>query len=100
MNEDVETEWINITNIIKQTGYESLGTKKKWLRRKGLRNWNDNIEKIVNDKREAYKKFLNSRKEVDKIEYKLKRAITKREVCKYHRKNWEKFVSFLENDIT
>ena len=45
ISEDVESEWINITNIIKQTTFENLGTKKKWLRKKGLRNWDDNIEK-------------------------------------------------------
>ena len=70
------------------------------LRKKGLRNWDDNIEKNIKDKREAYKKFLSSRKDVDKIEYNLKRAIAKWEVRKYHQKNWEKFVSFLENNIT
>jgi hypothetical protein len=45
--------------------------------KKGLRGWDDNIEKIINYKLEAYKKSLNSRKDVDKIKYNLKRAIAK-----------------------
>jgi hypothetical protein len=29
---------------------------------KGIRHWNDHIEKVINDKREAFKKFLSTQK--------------------------------------
>jgi hypothetical protein len=44
--------------------------------------------------------FLCTRKEEDKIDYHRKRALAKREIHKYHRKNWEEFVSHLETYIT
>lgn len=100
VSEDVEEEWQNISDLLKRAASQSLGTKRKWHRKKGLRNWDDNIKQIIENKREAYKQYICTKKEEDKINYHLKRAIAKREVRKYHRQNWDNFVSFLENDIT
>jgi hypothetical protein len=36
----------------------------------------------------------------DEIEYKRKRAISKREVRKKHREKWNEFVLHLERDVT
>lgn len=82
---------------MKQAAKESLGTKRKWSRKKGLGTWDDDIAKVISDKREAYKKYLSTKAEEDKIEYHRKRAIAKREVRKNHRHNWEEFVAYLEN---
>ena len=76
----VEEEWKNISDILKQVALESLGTKRKWQRKRGLQKWDDNIKNIIEDKRESYKKYLSTGKVEDKIEYHLKRAIAKREV--------------------
>jgi hypothetical protein len=100
MGTNAEEEWISLMKLLKQVANESLGTKRKWHRKTGLRNWDENIKQIITDTREAYKKFLCTRKEEDKIDYHRKRAIAKREVRKYHMKNREEFVSYLENDIT
>jgi hypothetical protein len=86
--------------MLNQAANGSLGTKRKWHRKTWLRNWDENIKQIITDKWETYNKFLCTRKEEDKIDYHRKRAIAKWEVHKYRRKNWEEFVSYLENDIT
>ncbi|KAJ4440326.1 hypothetical protein ANN_08465 [Periplaneta americana] len=96
---NVEDEWNALQNILKQATKKSLGTKRKWSRKKGLRTWDDNIAKVISDKREAYKKYLSTKEIEYKIEYHRKRAIAKREVRKIHRHNWEEFVAYLENDL-
>ncbi|KAJ4434009.1 hypothetical protein ANN_16328 [Periplaneta americana] len=57
-----------------------FGTKKAWLRKKGLRQWDDDISKIIADKRQAFNKYISIKKEEDQIDYRKKRAIAKREV--------------------
>jgi hypothetical protein len=86
MGTNAEEEWISLMKLLKQVTNESLGIKRKWHRKTGLRNWDENIKQIITATREAYKKFLCTRKEEDKIDYHRKRAIAKREVRKYHRK--------------
>jgi hypothetical protein len=34
--------------------------KKKWCQKKGLRKWDENLDQIINDKREAFKKYLST----------------------------------------
>ena len=46
--------------------------------RRDLRRWDEDIQKI-NDKREAYHKYLSTKTEEDKIMYHKKRAIAKKE---------------------
>jgi hypothetical protein len=48
--------------------------------------WDENMAKAVNGKWEAYKKYLSTNGEEDKIHYHRKRAIAKREICKKKRK--------------
>lgn len=78
--------------IITTAAKESLGTKKKWNRKRGLRKWDDNVAKIITDKREALKKFQSTGTLVDEMEYRKKRALAKREVRKNHRKYRNDFV--------
>ncbi|KAJ4440477.1 hypothetical protein ANN_08618 [Periplaneta americana] len=58
---NVEDEWLNMKQILTQAAKESLGQKKAWLRKKGLRQWDDDISKIIADKRQAYNKSLPSK---------------------------------------
>jgi hypothetical protein len=32
--------------------------KKKWCQKKGLRKWDENLDQIINGKREAFNKYL------------------------------------------
>jgi hypothetical protein len=74
--------------------------KRKWNRKKGVRLWDEHIGKIINDKREAFRRFLSTNKLEDKIDYHRKRATAKHEVRKKHRETWETFVLQLKNDLT
>jgi hypothetical protein len=96
----IEEEWENIQKILRQAAKEILGMKKKWYRKKGLRKWDENLDHIINDKREAIKKYLSTGTLEDQIEYKRCRAIVKKTVHKNKRETWNNFVSKLENDVT
>jgi hypothetical protein len=67
---------------VKAVSLESLGLKKKWNRRKGTSLWDEYVVKVVNDKREAFRRFLSTNKLEDKIEYHRKMAVAKHEVHK------------------
>jgi hypothetical protein len=77
-----EEEWENIQKILRQAAKESLGMKQKWCRKKGLRKWDENLDHITNDKREAFKKYLSTGTLEDQIEYKRCRAIAKKTYAK------------------
>jgi hypothetical protein len=91
----IEEEWENM-----QAAKESLGMKKKWCRKKGLRKWDENVHQIINNKRETFKKSLSTGTLENQIEYKRCRAIAKKTLCKNKRETWNNFVSKLENVIT
>jgi len=77
---------------------ESLGTIKRRNRRKYLKTWDDEIKQLIETNKKSYKKWLNSKKLVDKLEYKRKTALAKREVRSRQRISWDKFVTNLEHD--
>ena len=52
---DIEKEWTNLQNIIKPAANESLGTVKRWNRRKYLKIWDDQIKQLIETKKKAYK---------------------------------------------
>jgi hypothetical protein len=96
----IEEEWENIQKILRQAANETFGMKKKWCRKKGLRKWDENLDQIINDKREASKKHLSTGTLEDQTEYTQCTAIAKKTVCKNKRETWNDFVSKLENYIT
>jgi hypothetical protein len=99
-SEDTEVEWENLKKILKQAVKESIRMKNKWCQKKGLRKWDEHLAKVINDKREAYKKSLSSGSIDDESEYKRCRAVAKREVQKNKREMWNTFVSRLENNVS
>jgi len=54
---------------------------------------------LIEDKKKAYLRYLTTRSETDKIEYKRLVAIVKRGTRKIKRQCWETFVSRIENDL-
>jgi hypothetical protein len=42
--------------------------KKKWCRKKGLRKLDENLDRIINDEREAFKTRVSTRTLEDQIE--------------------------------
>jgi hypothetical protein len=59
ISERTEEEKVNLKHILQPGALESLGHKRKWHREKG-RHQNDHTEKVINDKRETFKKFLST----------------------------------------
>jgi hypothetical protein len=51
---NIEEGWENIQKTIRQAANQSLGIKNKWCRKKGLRKWDEDLDQIINDKREAF----------------------------------------------
>jgi hypothetical protein len=54
---------------------------------------------LIENKKKAYLRYLTTRSEIDKIEYKRFVAMVKRETRKIKRKCWETFVSGIEHDL-
>jgi tRNA splicing ligase len=68
--------------------------------KKGLRQWDEDTAKIIDDKRNAFKKYVSSKSIEDKIEYSRKKVTAKGEVTNRYRDAWHRFLSSLETDIT
>jgi hypothetical protein len=51
---NIQERWENIQKTIRQAANQSLRIKNKWCRRKGLRKWDEDLDQIINDKREAF----------------------------------------------
>jgi hypothetical protein len=80
----IEKEWKNLQNVIKSAANESLGTIKKRIRRKYLKIWDDQIKQLIETKKTSYKKWLNSKKLEDKLEYKRNTALANlSDICCY-----------------
>ena len=61
---------------------------------------NEDIINLIENKKKAYLRYLTTRSETDKLEYKrLVVAIVKRETRKIKRQCWETFVSRIEHDL-
>lgn len=69
-------------------------------KRKGIRHQDDDTEKVINDKREALKKFYQQVKQKIKWTIHAKEQYQNESVIKTHRKNWETFVFYLQRDVT
>jgi hypothetical protein len=100
ISSDIEEEWGNLTYILEQAATKSIGLRNKWHRKKGFQKLDEYIEKVINEKRLEFKKYLSTQRLEDEVEYKRKRAISKREVRKRHREMWDNFVARLERDVT
>jgi hypothetical protein len=64
-----------------------------------LKIWNDEILLIVDNKNQACLKYLNAGSEEDKLEYKRRCAVAKRECKKLRRESWDRYVSNSESDV-
>jgi len=66
--------------------------------RRRLILWNEDIKNLIENKKKAYLRYLTTRSDTDKIEYKRLGAMVKRETRKIKRQCWEAFVSRIEHD--
>ncbi|NSM56166.1 RNA-directed DNA polymerase [Wolbachia endosymbiont of Atemnus politus] len=96
----IEEEWTNLKTIIDKAAKESLGMKRSWMRKRGIRNWDDEIKHVIEEKKKAYRNWLNQKTIESKIEYNRKRALAKQACRKKNRESWDHFVTKLERDCT
>jgi hypothetical protein len=47
-------------NRYKKAANEAIETKKKYVRMKGLRIWNEEIRNVIENKRTAYQRYLQT----------------------------------------
>lgn len=99
LSTDVNQEWEDLRNIIEEAAYESLGKRNKRRSKRGISIWNDETKQIVEDKRKAYLRFLQTKSEIDRKEYKYRSAIVKREIRKLNRQSWDTYISNIEYDV-
>lgn len=96
---EIEEEWNNIKDIAKQAAQESLGTRRAKIPEKKLRNWDEEIQKLVKEKQAAFRRWMSTKKVEDKVEYNKRAALAKRKSRKLQRKSWDHFVANLEQEV-
>jgi hypothetical protein len=88
-----------LQKLLEQATFENLGMKKKWKNKKLLQVSNKDIEKIIDKKRETYKKYLLTNTLEDKIAYNHKHSTARCKVGKIRRQTCNEHVSQLETDL-
>ena len=63
---NINEEWHDFKEMILKVADEVLGKRSIKGKRKGIQNWNEEIEKLINNKKEAYLKYpqTNSEKNI------------------------------------
>lgn len=74
--------------------------KNKWCRKRGTRKWDEEIANFIQEKQNAFNRYVATKSLENRIEYYKRRAIARREIKRKHRESWNKFVSDLERDVT
>lgn len=95
---NINEEWHDLKDIIIKAAGEALGSRSTKKRKKGLYIWNDEIQEIIENKKRAYLKYIQSKSEDDRTEYKYRSAIAKKEVRKLKRLSWDNYISNIEYD--
>ena len=95
----INKEWENIKTSIKKTTNKTIGTKKKYRRKKGLSIWNEEIKNTIENKQTAYQKYLQNHSEENNEIYKIKRKKAKTIVSKAHKESWDRFICKIKADI-
>ena len=67
--------------------------------RRRLILWNDDIKNLIENKKKGYLRYLTTRSDTDKIEYKRLVAMVKTKTIKIKRECCETFVSRIEHDL-
>jgi len=74
---NIDVEWQTLKNTLQQAANEVLGKRKKRRHKRRLILWNEDIKNLIENKKKAYLRYLTTRSETDKLEYKRLVAIVK-----------------------
>ena len=75
---NIDVEWHTLKNTL-QAANEALGKRKKRGHKRRLILWNEDIKNLIENKKKVYLRYLTTRSETDKLEYKRLEASVKRE---------------------
>jgi hypothetical protein len=79
---NINKEWQTLKNKLQQSANEALGKRTKRRHKRRLILWNEDIKNLIENNKKAYLRYLTTRSETDKIEYKRLVAMVKRETRK------------------
>lgn len=96
---DINAEWNNIRSCIHKAATETLGKVKQGRKRGRLPVWNEEIERAIKEKNEAYLQLLQDESDENKDLYRIKQRISKRVTREAHRASWDNFITKLEQDV-
>jgi hypothetical protein len=86
-----------IVNTVKKISYKVLGKESRKIRRNG---WiNKDILEGIDEKKNAYQKWLSSSKEEDKNKYEQKKHEVRKEVRQAKNEMWEKVCADINSKL-
>ena len=97
--EDIESAWRIYKNTLTEAAEEVCSQKTIGGKEKRTQWWNEEVKQKVKEKKEAWKKYLNSKSQEDLENYRNKRKIASEEVKRSKQIQWEKFGEKLENNF-
>jgi len=74
---NINAEWQTLKSTLQQAANEALGKRMKRRHRRHLILWNEDIKNPIENKMKAYLRYLTTRSDTDKIEYKRLVAVVK-----------------------
>ncbi|KAF2905860.1 hypothetical protein ILUMI_00316 [Ignelater luminosus] len=98
-DDDINKEWNNIAKTIQRAAEEALCKRPRINKKKRLKIRNKKLEKVINQKKVAYQKYLQNRSVQTYNEHKKKRNVTKLKIQQSHRESWKKWTKKLEHDL-
>jgi len=96
---NINVEWQTLKNTLLQAANETTGKRKNIRHKRRLILWNEDIKNLIENEKKVCLRYLTTRSETGKIDYKRLVAIVKRETRKIKRQRWETFVSRIEHDL-
>ena len=97
-SEDIESVWEDYKEMIIKSAREVCGIKVIGGSKKMTAWWNEGVKAKIKEKKDAWKKYLSSKRPEDKENYKIKRQAAKEEVLKSKQMQWQKFGETLEQN--
>jgi len=87
-----------IIYLLWKTARKSLGNT-SYTQKETLKVWDNELKKVTQEKKIAYRRWWNTKLIQDKINYRRLSSAAKREAGKRKRHSWEKFISWKEYDL-
>jgi hypothetical protein len=67
---NIDVEWLTLKNTLQQAANEALGKRKRRRHKRRLILWNEDTKTLIENKKKAYLRYLTTRSETGKLEYK------------------------------